>query len=224
MFRIIMRFVNHNDELWVPARLSIRGVYAASKSEAPQAGDPKQLLQFLYHHMKHRDNVGDEPIHHAFSAPVLASYEETHRGLVAYDFSNPFFIKTLTVALGNKDFRLLLKPAIFLLVELEKYLFMTGYAFTDPGRASDFVRAWPGAVHEFLGDPTHRVEMAAVKVLLAIANLPSLRVCLPVERWNWIQHFPYILNANPPSLQRCLENSGIIPFLKQTVSNWSQSP
>ena len=219
-----MRFVNHNDELWVPARLSIRGAYTASKSEAPQVGDPKQLLEFLDYHMEHRDSVRDEPIHHAFSALVLASNEETHRGLATYDFSNPLFIKTLTAALGNKDFRLLRKSAIFLLVELDKYLFTTGDAFTDPERTSDFVRAWSGAVHEFLGDPTHQVEMAAVKVLLAIANLPPLRVCLPMERWNWIQHFPYILNAYPPSLQRCLENASIIPFLKQTVSNWSQSP
>ena len=220
--------VNHNDALWVPARLSIRGAYAAAKSEAPRVGDPRQLLEFLYYHMERRDSLGDGPIHHGFSALVLASNEETHRGLAAYDFSNPLFIKTLIAALGNKDFRLLRKSAVFLLAELDEYLFTTENAFTDPknpGRASDFVHAWSGAVHEFLGDPTHQVEKVAVKVLLAIANLPSLRVCLPVERWSqWIQHFPYIINANPPPLQRCLVNATIIPFLKQTVSGWSQSP
>ena len=227
LFRIIMRHVDHNNELWLPARLSIQGAYTAAKPDVPQVGDPKQLLQFLDHHMERRDSIGDEPIRHVFSALFLASNEETHRGLATYTFSNQLFIKTLTAALGKKDFKPLRKSAILLLAELDKYLFATKDAFTDPsdpGRASDFVHAWSSAVHEFLGDPTHQVEMATVKVLLAIVNLPSLRVCLPVERWNWIQHFPYILNENPPSLQRCLENTSIIPFLKQTVSNWSQSP
>ena len=222
-----MWHVNDNNEFWLPARLSIQGAYTAAKPDVPQVGDPKQLLEFLYYHMERQDSIGDEPVRHTFSALILASNEETHRGLAAYDFSNPLFVRTLTAALGNRDSRPLRKSAIFLLAELDKYLFATKDVFTDPsdpGRALDFVHAWSSAVHEFLGDPTHQVEMVAVKVLLAIANLPSLRVCLPVERWNWIQHFPYILNAYPPSLQRCLENASIIPFLKQTVSNWSRSP
>ena len=102
--------------------------------------------------------------------------------------------------------------------ELDDQLFTTGKAFQDQGIAERFVLAWSAAMHEFLGDPTYRVEKVVVRVLLAIANLPCLRVHLPEERWNLAQYFPYIMNANPPPLKTCLEGDSIFPFLKERVS------
>lgn len=212
LFRTIMKTVNQDGTLWLPARLAMQGAYAAPKPVVPQVGDPKELLEFLQYHLQQRANVGDQSIHHAFSALVLASNEETHRGLAAYDFSDPLFIETMVEALENKGFKLIRKSAIFMLAELDDHLFATEKAFTDPKR---FVLAWSTALHEFLGDDTHQVEKAAVKVLLAIAHLPCLRVHLPKERWNLIQHFPHIMNANPPPLRRCLRDTTIVPFLKQ---------
>jgi len=227
-----MDHVNHNDALWEPARLSMQGAYTGTKVDVPQVGDPKQLLEFLHHHMspQQRANVGFWPIHHVFSALALASNEETHRGLATYDFSDPRFIDTTTeilektVAPQNKDFKPIRKSTIFVLAELDKYLFTTEKVFADPKKASDFVLAWSTSIHEFLGDPTHQVEKVVVKILLAIAHLPCLRVHLPKERWSLIQHFPYVMNANPPPLRRCLQDTTIVPFLKKTVDTWSQSP
>ena len=221
LFRTIMGLVDKNDALWLAARYSMQGAYNSTALNVPQIGDPKQVLDFLRHHMspQQRANVGDQPIHHVFSAFALASNEETRKGLSGYEHSNPLiatplFIETTIDALENKDSKLLRKSTFFMLSELDDRLF-TDEAFQDPATAKRFVLAWSTAIHEFLGDPTHRVEKVVVKVLLAIANLPCLRVHLPEERWNLAQYFPYIMNANPPPLKRCLEDESIFPFLKE---------
>ena len=216
-----MSRVGHNDVLWLAARLSLRGAYATIAGEVLPVGDPTRLLEFLHYHMSPErwDNVGYVPIHDAFSALALASTEETHRGLAAHNgFPGPLFIDTAIKALENKDLEHFQKSTIFVLAELDNYLFTTENAFTDPDKASRFVRAWSSAIHELLGDPTLPIEKVLVKVLLAIAHLPCLRVHLPKERWNSIRHFPHIMSANPPPLQRCLKDATIIPFLKQTMS------
>jgi len=206
----------------------MQGAYTSSMSNVPQIGDPKPVLEFLHHHIhlapEKRAKVGDRPIHHVFSAFALASNEETHRGLAGYDFSDPLYIGTMIEALENKEFKGLRKSTIFMLSELDNPLFTTDKAFGDQATAKRFVLAWSAAIHEFLGDPTHWVEKVVVKVLLAIANLPCLRVHLPKERWNLIQHFPYIMNANPPPLQRCLKDTNILPFLKGLLDVRSLSP
>jgi len=226
LFRSIMDIVNNNDSLWLPARLSMQGAYTSSMSNVPQVGDPKPVLEFLRYHIspQQRANVGDQPIHHVFSALALASNEETHRGLAGYGFTDPRFVDTTIEALENKDFKGLRKSTIFMLSELDDQLFTTDKAFKDRARAERFVLAWSAAIHEFLGDPTHRVEKVVVKVLLAIAGLPCLRVHLPKERWILIQHFPYIMNANPPPLQRCLSDKSIFQFLKGIVDARTLSP
>jgi len=212
-----MGLVNNNGALWKPARHCMQGAYTSSMSNVPQVGDPKPVLDFLRHHtpLPQGANVDQwQPIHHVFSAFALASNDETHLGLAGYNFSDPDFINTTIDALENKDFKGLQKSTIFMLSELDDQLFTTDKAFRDRGTAERFVLAWSAAIHEFLGDPTHRVEKVVVKVLLAIANLPCLRVHLPKERWILVQHFPYIMNANPPPLQRCLGDKNIFPFLK----------
>jgi len=227
-----MENVNLNAALWKPARLSMQGAYNGIKLDIPQVGNPKQLLEFLHYHMspQQRADEGYWPIHYVFSALALASNEETHRGLATYDFSDPRFIDTTIEMLKkpeapeNKDSKVFRKSTIFVLAELDKYLFTTEKVFADPKKASDFVLAWSTGIREFLGDPTHQVEKVVVKVLLAIAHLPCLRVSLPKERWNLIQHFPYVMNTSSPPLRRCLEDATIIPFLKETMGTWSQPP
>ena len=222
-----MGHVKRDGALWDPARLCIQGAFTATKAEVPRVGDPEQLLEFLHYHMspQQRANVGYKPIHHVFSALVLASDEETRRGLAKYDFSDPLFIDTTIEVLRNKDAKSFRKPTIFVLAELDKHLFTTEKVFTDEAKASNFVRAWSAVIPEFLGrDPTHQVERVALKVLLAIAHLPCLRVHLPKERWDWIKHFPFIMNENPPPLQRCLGDATIIPFLKKTTETLLRTP
>jgi len=228
LFRTIMDLGNLDDTLWELARLSLKGAYTGSTFDISPVGNPKQLLEFLRYHVspQQRANVGDQPIYHVFSALAFASDEETHRELARTDdLSDPLFIDTTIEALMNKDYKPLRRSTIFMLAQLDAHLFATDKAFRDPGRASGFVTAWDTALHEFLGDPTHQVEKVAMKVLLAIAHLPCLRDCgLPRERWSLIQHFPYIMYANPPPLRRCLGDTTIIPFLKQKQILDTRSP
>ena len=223
-----MKNVSGNAELWKPARLSIQGAYTGTKAEVPQVGDPTQMLEFLRYHMSPErwTDVGHHPIHYVFSALTLASNEETHRVLASCGFPDPLFIDTTIKALEDKDpkFKNLRRITIFMLAELDNHLFTTEWAFADPTKASKFVLAWSTSIHEFLGDPTHCAERAAVKVLLAIAHLPCLRIHLPKERWDLIQHFPYIIKTTPPPLQRCLANTTIIPFLKQNAKDRALFP
>ena len=199
----------------------------------PPIGDPKLLLKFLHFHMQERATIGSRPIYHVFSALVNASNEETDRGLAAYDFTDPLFIDTTTEALEDKNFTLLRKATIFVLPRLDNHLFVTDKAFGDDQKASRFVKSWSSAIHEFLQDSTpteqverkdHRIEKAVVKVLLAIAHLPCLRVHLPKERWTLLKHFPHIMVANPPPLQRCLSDPDISPFLNSIMDAGQASP
>ena len=219
LFRIIVDKANQKSELWSPARLCLQGAYSSRPGDVPQVGDPKHLLEFLHYHMRERTSVGNRPIHNVFTALVVASDEDTDRGLATYKFTDPLFIDTTIEALEQKDFPLLRKSTIFLLVKLDGHLFTTDEAFKDREKASRFVTAWSCAISEFLGDPspTHQVERAVVKVLLAIAYLPCLRQHLPKERWTLIKHFPHIMLSNPPPLQRCINDPGIIAFLKEVT-------
>ena len=178
LFRTIMNRVSHNETLWPAARLSIQCAYTGTKEDVPRVGDPTQLLKFLYYHISPEqwDNGGYLPVHHVFSALAFVSNEETHRGLAAHNgFPDPLFIDTMIKALENKDLKKNRRSTIFVLAELDSYLFNTENAFKDPDRASRFVHAWSSAICEFLGDPTHMVERAVLKVLMAIAHLPCLR-------------------------------------------------
>jgi hypothetical protein len=189
--------------------------------------------------MRERATIGTQPIHLVFFALVNASDEETKRGLAAYDFTDPMFIDTTIEALENDHSAHLRKVTIFLLPKLDNYMFTTEQAFRDEQKASRFVKAWSSAMHEFLPDPTptkkveaamhpvkkdpHQVEKAVIKVLLAIAHLPCLRVHLPKERWTLLQHFPHIMVANPPLLQRCLRDPNIFPYLNPLLDDGKPS-
>ena len=181
--------------------------------DVPQVGDPRQLLKFLRYHMNERTGVGSQPIYHVFSALVVASDDETDRGLASYNFTDSPLVETVIKALENKAFTPLRKLTIFVLVKLDNHLFTTDGAFNGQKKASRFVTAWSSAIHEFLGDPTYRVEQAVLRVLFAIAHLPFLREHLPKERWALIEYFPKDMYGNPP-LQRCLEDPDIFPYLK----------
>jgi len=73
------------------------------------------------------------------ACPLLPKYEETHRGLTTYDFSDLRFIT-------------------FVSAELDRYLSATDKVLADPKKASGFVLAWFTGTYEFLGDPTHQIE------------------------------------------------------------------
>lgn len=225
LFRTIVDKAKGEDVLWSPARLCLRGAYSGRTVDVPKVGNPEQLLKFLRHHMQQPSSVRRDHIGQVFKALVVASNEETDRALAAHNFTDTPLIDTVIEVLENKDSVPDRKSAVFVLAKLDNHLFTTDEAFKDQERASRFVAAWSSAISEFLGDPAHpyHIEKTAVKVLLAIANLPCLRVHLPKDRWTLVAHFPYIMLAKPPPLQRCLENPTIFPFLKKAMDARAQN-
>jgi hypothetical protein len=222
-----MGLVRSDERLWPSARLLFKGAFLFPEWP-PNIGNPKEMLDFLRYHMspQQRAQVGQEPLHHVFRAITLVSDDETYRGLAEFDFTTPDFIDAITRALSNKRFRPLRLAAIHVLPHLDKQLFTSDEAFTDPTRARAFVKAWCTAVRECSdGEFKHETERVALIVLLAIANLPCLRIHVPPERWELAQNFRLILGANPPSLQRCTQNPGVTEFIKgiphmQTPPPW----
>ena len=230
LFRTIMSLVGRderlwgNDRLWEPARLSMKGAYSSTKW-VPPTGDPKDILDFLRFHISQRNIVGDEPVYYAFRSIAINPSPDKRRALAAYEnldtpfFTDTIFIDTMTKLLSNKDYTPLQRMSLFILPELDNPLFTSEAAFSDNGRASAFVRAWSTAIGEFPHEAmSPQVEAAGVKVLLAIANLPCLRIHLPPERWNLAYKFPIILYSQSPSMQRCIENPDILPSIKQSTS------
>ena len=206
-------------ELWESARLCVKGAYNANLADVPRAGDPKPLLRFLDHHMslspEQRRGVGTWPFYYVFYALSSASDEETDRGLAEYDFTSPIFINTVIESLENKDSEALRESAMLILAKLDSHLFTgTNETFKDEEKALRFVTAWSTVAPEFLKNPGSSAGRAVIKVLLATAHLPCLREHVPKERWILIQHFPHIMLSNPPALQRCLNDTTIVPFLK----------
>ena len=100
---------DNSSELWAPVRFCLRGAYGANAAEIPRLGDPKQLLDFLRFHIRERASIWSQPVHHVFTALVVASVEETDRGLVAHNFIDSLFIDANTEALENRGFALLRK-------------------------------------------------------------------------------------------------------------------
>jgi hypothetical protein len=227
LFRKVMGLVRSDERLWPSARLLFKGAFR-SPGWPPNIGDPKEMLDFLRYHTspQQRAQVGQEPLHHVFRAITLVSDDETYRGLAGFEFTSPDFIDAITRALSNKKFRPLRLAAIYVLPHLDKQLFTSDEAFTDPTRARVFVEAWCTAVRECSdGDCKNETERVALTVLLAIANLPCLRIHVPPEQWSMTRNFRSILGANPPSLQRCTQNPGIMEFIKgipymQTPPPW----
>lgn len=227
LFRKIMSLVERddrlwgNDRLWEPARLAMKGAYSSTKW-VPPTGDPKDILDFLRFHISQREIVGDEPVYYAFRSIVINPSPDKRRALAAYKnldtpfFTDTIFIDTMTKLLSNKDYMPLQRMSLLILPELDNPLFTSEAAFSDTRRASAFVRAWSTAIDESLHEATHpRIEAAGVKVLLAVANLPCLRIHLPPERWDLAYKFSIILYPQSPPMQRCIENPDILPFIKQ---------
>ena len=219
LFRIIMGFVKGDDRLWKSARFAMKGAYS-SKEWVPPTGNLEVILDFLHFHISplQREAVGDEPIYHAFRSIVINPSAEKRRCLAAYNFGSPVFIDAMIDFLLKKDNLSLQRMSLLILPELDNLLFTSEVVFNDPERASKFVEAWSSAVGEYLrGTTIPQFEVAIVKALLAIANLPCLRSNLPLKLWDLTYKFPIILYSGSPSMERCIHNSDILPFIKQSV-------
>jgi hypothetical protein len=69
----------------------------------------------------------------------------------------------------------------------------------------------------------HLQQRVRFRVLSDSSHLPCLRVHLPKERWALLQHFPHIMVANPPPLQRCLRDPNILPYLNPLLDDGNPS-
>ena len=214
-----MGFVKRDDRLWESARLLMKGAYSSTEW-VPPTEDPKEILDFLHFHISpsQRTASGGDPLYHAFRSIVIGPSAEKRRALAGYNFDRTLFIDAIIQLLPKKDHLALQRMSLLILPELDEILFTSEAAFDDPGRAKEFVTAWSTAIGEFLhGATTPHIEVAGVKALLAIAKLPCLRVYLPPELWNLAYKFPTILYSDSPSMQRCIQNSDILPFIKQST-------
>lgn len=203
--------------LWKSARLLMKGAYSSTEW-VPPTEEPQEILDFLHFHISlpQRTAAEDESIYYAFRSIVINPSPEKRRAVATYNFDGPLLIGTLTQLLSNRDNMLLQRMSLLVLPELDTTLFTSEAAFGDHDKTSDFVEAWSEAIGGFLHGPmTPHIEVAAVKVLLAIANLPCLRKILPPERWNLIYKFPTVLYSDSPSMQRCIQNSDILPHIKK---------
>ena len=219
LFQKIMKAaksVKCDDPMWESARLSMRGAFSPI-ARVPQVGDLKMVLDFLHHHLSSQRRIasGDEPIYHSFRAIASSPGAGICRGLTLYDFTSPLFIGVITQALSNKGYRGLQEMAIIALSELDSQLFTSDKAFKDRGKARNFVASWWTAVESCSTSKLQQVDRATAQVFFAIVNLPCLREYIPPEAWDITDTFHYILEANPPSLQRCTQNSELLAFVKQ---------
>lgn len=215
LFRKIMNLVRNDDRLWESARLSMKGAFSPI-ARVPLVGDLNAIFEFLHHHIssKRRTTCGDGPIYHSFRA-IASARAETRRELARYDFASPLVIDTIVQVLANKGDKALREVALIILPELDDQLFISDKAFKDAGKAKEFVISWWAAVESCRTDTPGRVECAAAQVFFAIANSPCLRAYIPPDAWGFTNTLHYILEANPPSLRRCTQNSDLLAFVKQ---------
>jgi len=215
LFQKIMGLAENDHRLRPSAAVSMNGAFSPT-ARVSHVDDLKAVLDFLHHHIssQQRGTFGDEPIYHAFRA-IDSSDAASRRGLARYDFTSPLFIHTITQVLANKDYKDLQEIAIVILPELDSQLFTSDRGFRDPGKAKAFVDAWWAAVENCRTYKPRRVDRAAAQVFFAIVDSPCLRVHIPPDAWDIADNFHYIREANPPSLQRCMQNSDLLPFVKQ---------
>jgi len=215
LFRKIMGIVKNDNRLWESARFSMKGAFSPI-AQAPRVDDLKTILEFLHHYTssQRRSAFGDEPIYHSFRAITDSSDDRSHPRLAGY-FTSPLIIDTIIHALSNKGYKDLQGMAIVVLPELDSHLFASDKAFQAPGKAQAFVDAWWGAVESCRTDKLQRVDRAAAQVFFAIVNSPCLREHIPPEAWGFTDSFHYLLETNPPSLQRCTQNPDLLTFVKR---------
>ena len=196
----------------------MKGAYSSTGSIPPPTGDLKDILDFLHFHISpERLTTSGEPIYHAFRSIVIGPSAEKRRDLTAYNFDIPLFIDAMIQLLSNRDHIPLQRMSLLILPELDNLLFTSEATFNDPGK---FVRAWSTTLDEFMhGATIPQIEVAGVKVLLAIANLSCLRLHIPPALWNLAYKFPTILYTDSPSMQRCIENPDILPSIKGSTGD-----
>ena len=220
LFKGIMDLVRNDVRLWEPARLLMKGVYSSTEW-VPPTGDPEKILDFLHHYISQRATVGDEPIYYAFRSIIIRPNAGKRHALEAYGLSNPSFIDAIVdviiQVLQNKDNMTLKRASLLILPELDSILFKSEVTFGGD-KASNFVKAWSTAISELLHEPTDsNIEAAGAKILLAIADLPCLRGHLSQEQWGLVYKFPTALYSHSPSMERCIRNPHILPFIKQSA-------
>ena len=71
-----------------------------------------------------------------------------------------------------------------------------------------------GRYHDVTGK-RRRLHHAAAQVFFAIVNSPCLGDHISSDAWRFTDASHYILETNPPSLQRCAQNSDLLAFVKQ---------
>ena len=218
LFQKIMNVVKNDDPLWELARLSMKGAFSPI-ARAPRVDNLKMVLDFLHHHLssQRRATFGDEPIYHSFRAIANSPDAEIRQGLARYDFTSPLFIGAIIEALSNKGYEDLQEMAIVILPEFDSQLFTSDKAFKGSGKAQAFVESWWAAAKRYhnVTDKPRRPHRAAAQVFFAIVNSPCLREHIPPDAWSFTDTSHYILETNPPSLQRCAQNSDLLAFVKQ---------
>ena len=234
LFKKVMSLVRNDDRLWELARLSMKGAFSPI-ARVPRVDNLKTILDFLHYHIssQRRSSFGDEPIYHSFRAIAGSSDDHSRQELAGY-FTSPLLIDTILHALSNDVFKSLQEMAIILLPTLDHRLFASG--FLDPGKAQAFVLAWWAAVECCRTGEPQQVHRAAAEVFFAIVDSPCLRGNLPPDAWEFTysfqrtrlrgnfppdpweftDSFQHILEANPPSLQRCKRNPDLFAFIEQT--------
>lgn len=221
LFRTLIPLSKNDARMWEAADLSMRGTHSSTET-VPPVGDLQDILDFLRFHVSPQkiSAASEDPIYHAFRSIVLDSSAGKRRKLAACTyFGSSSFIDALIQLLGRRDHKLLQKTTLLILPELDDVLFASK-ALDDPKRAKGFVSAWSTAIDEFIEEVTPpEIEVAGVLVLLAIANSQSLRALLPSERWRLAYSFPNILYLDSPSMERCIQNPDILPFIKAPDTN-----
>ena len=215
LFRKIMGLVKNDNRLWESARLMMKGAFSPI-ARVPRVDDLKMILEFLHHYIssQRRSAFGDEPIYHSFRAIADSSDDRSRPELVGY-FTSPLFIDTIIHALSNKGYKDLQGVAIVVLPGLDSHLFASDKGFQAPGKAQAFVDAWWGAVESCRTDKPQVVDRAAAQAFFTIVNSPCLREHIPPDAWGFTDSFHYLLEANPPSLQRCTQNPDLLAFVKR---------
>jgi len=219
LFCTIMGSVHLDNRLWDPAQRSLSGAF--NSNAVTQVDDPKGLLDFLHYHFWLHDGgvAQDVPIGDALCLLAFASVGEAPKEVAKSDFTNKESFRGLCYALRKDGPYLVKRACVFLLSHLDDQLFNTANTF-PAAEAEALVTGWAHSAKAAVDTRVHEeLRQTTLATLMSLLDSSFWRKFIPPERWDFLRHVGMLDDPKlPRSFYRCLENTDVIPHLKQVVN------
>ena len=212
LFKAIMASDDLTDQYWEAARLAIHGAFQRSvNNEIPWVGDPKEIIEFLDHHLG-LQAAGED--HRSSIAAALNATSTTHDGrptalivkrIETFNCASPSFVKGMRSILDSSNSILIRKLAVSLVSLVSDQWFNS----EDPVMESEDMSEFCEHLAVYMVDdarPQSVNRRRCFPILFGMLRSPEWRNHIVTRLWGLLAHWT-LIDEEQESFKWCLEHA-----------------